>query len=83
MIPPLFKITIGGIYDHQPCYINTLEFTMLDETTTFDIDAEVSQVIEVSMQLTLLEKTTQLYDSPFYAITEALPVTEARTILKI
>ena len=82
MIPPLFKITIGGIYDHQPCYINTLEFTMLDETTTFDIDAEVSQVIEVSMQLTLLEKTTQLYDSPFYAITEALPVTEARTILK-
>jgi hypothetical protein len=74
MIPPLFKITVGNIYDNQPCYINTLEFNMLDESTTFDIDAEVSQVIEVTMQLTLLEKTTQLYDSPFYAITEALPV---------
>ena len=76
MIPPLFKITVGNIYDNQPCYINTLEFNMLDESTTFDIDAEVSQVIEVTMQLTLLEKTTQLYDSPFYAITEALSVNE-------
>jgi hypothetical protein len=82
MIPPLFKITIGGIYDHQPCYINTLEFIMLDNSITFDIDAEVSQVIEVTMQLTLLEKTTKLYDSPFYRITEALPVDAAKTILQ-
>jgi len=83
MIPPLFKITVGNIYDNQPCYINTLEFNMLDESTTFDIDAEVSQVIEVTMQLTLLEKTTQLYDSPFYAITEALPVNEAANLNKM
>jgi hypothetical protein len=40
-------------------------------------------VIEVTMQLTLLEKTTQLYDSPFYAITEALPVNEATNLKKM
>lgn len=83
MVPPLFKITVGNIYDNQPCYINTLEFNMLDDSTTFDIDAEVSQVIAVTMQLTLLEKTTQLYDSPFYAITEALPVNQQISLNKL
>jgi hypothetical protein len=70
MVPPLFRITIGGIYDEQPCYIDNLDFDFLDDTITFDIDKEVSQVINVNMSLTLLEKRSRFYDSPFYAITQ-------------
>lgn len=72
MIPPLFRITIGGIYEDQPCYIETLDYDFLDSTITFDIDKEVSQVINVSMGIVLLEKRSKYYDSPFYAITENL-----------
>lgn len=72
MAPPLFKLTMGSIYDNQPCYIDTLDFTMLDESTTFDIDKKVSQVIAVNMSITLLEKRSKFYDSPFYAIVEQL-----------
>jgi hypothetical protein len=70
IVPPLFKITVGGIYDLQPCYIESLDYDMLDETITFDIDREVSQTINVSMTLSLLEKRTKFYNSPFYKINE-------------
>lgn len=70
MTPPLFKLTVGKIYDMQPCYIDTLDFDLLDESITFDIDKQVSQVINVSMNLILLEKRSKLYNSPFYKITE-------------
>jgi len=70
MIPPLFKITIGGIYEDQPCYIESLDYEFLDETITFDIDEEVSQVVNVKMNIILLEKTSKYFDSPFYKITE-------------
>ena len=70
MTPPLFKLTVGKIYDVQPCYIDTLDFDLLDESITFDIDKQVSQVINVSMNLILLEKRSKLYNSPFYKITE-------------
>lgn len=79
MVPPLFRITIGNIYNDQPCYIDSLDFDFLDESITFDVDAEVSQVINVSMTLVLLEKRTKVYDSPFYAITEAMQGTKERT----
>lgn len=72
MVPPLFKITIGKVYEDQPCYINSLDYDFLDDKITFDIDREVSQVINVKMSLTLLEKTTRFYDSPFYQITQNL-----------
>lgn len=72
MVPPLFKITVGGIYEDQPCYIENLDFDFLDDTITFDIDNEVPQVINVNMTLTLLEKRSKYYDSPFYAISEKL-----------
>jgi hypothetical protein len=70
MVPPLFKITIGGIYDDQPCYIDSLDYDFLDEKITFDIDKEVSQVVNVKMNIILLEKRSRFYDSPFYKITE-------------
>jgi hypothetical protein len=70
MVPPLFKITVGGIYENQPCYIDSLDYDFLDESITFDIDKEVSKVINVNMSLILLEKRTKVYDSPFYGITE-------------
>lgn len=70
MVPPLFKLTIGGIYEEQPCYIETLDYDFLDPTITFDIDKEVSQVVNVKMNVVLLEKRSKFYDSPFYAITE-------------
>jgi hypothetical protein len=70
MVPPLFKLTIGGIYEEQPCYIETLDYDFLDNTITFDIDKEVSQVVNVKMNVVLLEKRSKFYDSPFYAITE-------------
>lgn len=70
MIPQLFKITIGKIYQDQPCYIESLDYTMLDEMTTFDIDREVAQVIKVQMNISLIEKTSRYYNSPFYQITE-------------
>lgn len=72
LIPPLFKLTIGGIYENQPCYIESLDFDFIDDTTTFDIDSEVTQVINVNMSVTLLEKRSKFYDSPFYAIVENL-----------
>ncbi len=70
MVPPMFKITIGGIYDDQPCYIDTLDYDFLDSSITFDIDNEVSQVVNVKMNIVLLEKRSRFYDSPFYKITE-------------
>ncbi len=70
MVPPLFKLTIGGIYDEQPCYLDTLDFDFLEDTTTFDIDEGVSQVIAVNMSVILLEKRSRFYDSPFYKIME-------------
>jgi len=70
IVPPLFKITIGGIYNVQPCYIESLDYDLLDESITFDIDKEVSQVINVSMTLSILEKRTKFYNSPFYKINE-------------
>ena len=72
MTPPLFKITVGGIYDSQPCYVETLDFDMIDDTITFDIDKEVSQAINVSMTISLLEKRSKFYNSPFYKVTEDL-----------
>ena len=75
MVPPLFRLTVGGIYENQPCYIENLDFDFLDETITFDIDKEVSQVINVNMSIILLEKRSKFYDSPFYKIVENLQET--------
>lgn len=72
MIPPLFKISIGGIYDAQPCYIESMDFDFIDDTITFDVDNEVSQFINVNMSIVLLEKRSRFYNSPFYAITQDL-----------
>lgn len=68
MIPPLFRLTIGNIYTDQPVYIDNLEHEFIDEFSTFDIDEEVSQVININMSVSLLEKESKFYDSPFYAI---------------
>lgn len=70
MVPPLFKFTIGGLYDNQPCYIESLDYDFLDESITFDIDREVPFAINVNMQLSILEKRSKFHDSPFYQITE-------------
>ena len=70
MVPPLFKFTIGGLYDNQPCYIESLDYDFLDETITFDTDREVPFAINVAMQLSILEKRSKFHDSPFYQITE-------------
>lgn len=72
MIPPLFKISIGNIYDAQPCYIETLDFDFIDKDITFDIDNEVSQHINVNMSIVLLEKRSRFHNSPFYQITQNL-----------
>lgn len=70
MIPPLFRITVGDIYVDHPCYLETLDFDFLDNSITFDVDKEVSQVINVKLSLVLLEKRSQFIDSPYYGITE-------------
>lgn len=72
LVPPLFKISIGNIYDAQPCYIENLDFDFIDKDITFDIDNEVSQFVNVNMSIVLLEKRSRFYDSPFYQITEDL-----------
>lgn len=72
MVPPLFKITIGSIYDNQPCYIESLDYDFLDETITFDINKEVPFAVNVNMQLSILEKRSKFFDSPFYKITEQI-----------
>ena len=72
MVPPLFKLTIGELYDNQPCYIESLDYDFLDETITFDIDKEVPFAINVQMQLSILEKRSKFYNSPFYKITEKI-----------
>lgn len=69
MVPPLFKFTIGKLYDNQPCYIESLDYDFLDETITFN-EREVPFAINVNMQLSILEKRSKFYDSPFYKITE-------------
>lgn len=70
MVPPLFKVTIGGLYENQPCYLDSLDFDFLDETITYDVDREVPHSVNVSMQLSILEKRSKFYDSPFYKIVE-------------
>jgi len=69
MIPPLFKLSIGGLYDDQPCYIESLDYDFLDETITFN-NRQVPFAVNVNMQLSILEKRSKFYDSPFYKITE-------------
>lgn len=69
MVPPLFRITVGNLYDNQPCYIESLDYDFLDESITFN-DREVPFAINVNMQLSILEKRTKFHDSPFYKITE-------------
>jgi hypothetical protein len=78
MIPPLMNVTIGNIYRNQPCYIETLDYDFLDDSTTFDIDAEVPMVIGVTMQLSLFEKQSRFQNTPFYGITETVAVREAQ-----
>jgi hypothetical protein len=68
MIPPLFNTTIGGIYSAQPCYIDSLDYTFINEDIIFDLDAEVPTVVDVNMSIVLLEKRSQFYDSSFYEI---------------
>lgn len=70
MIPPLFRLTVGKIYEDQPCYLDSLDFDFIDDSITFDVDNEVSQVINVNMSIILLEKRSRFYDSPFYKILE-------------
>ena len=77
MIPPLFQITVGNIYENQPCYIESLDYEFLDDTTTFDIDNEVPFVINVNMQLSILERRSRFHDSPFYKITETIAAKNA------
>jgi len=72
MIPPLFKISVGNIYEAQPCYIDNLDFDFIDDSITFDIDKQVSQYINVNMSLVLFEKRSTFYNSPFYEITQKL-----------
>lgn len=71
MVPPMFKINIGGIYDQQPAYIESLAHKFIDpQYTTFDIDKEVPFMIEVTMRASLLEKRSKYQRSPFYKIVE-------------
>ena len=70
MVPPLFKITVGGLYDAQPCYLENLDYDFLDEAITFDVDRQVPHSVVVNMQLSILEKRSKFYDSPFYKIAE-------------
>jgi hypothetical protein len=79
MIPPLFKISIGGIYDAQPCYIENLDFDFIDNDITFDVDNEVSQFVNVNMSIVLLEKRSRFYNSPFYQITQDLVGPESQS----
>lgn len=76
MVPPLFRITIGQIYQNQPCYIESLDYDFLDDNITFDIDREVSQVINVNMTVSLIEKQSRYYNSPFYEITQKIAETK-------
>lgn len=78
--PPLFYISIGGLYDVQPGYIETLDYEFLDDSTTFDVDTQVPFAIKVTMQINLLEKQSKFYDSPFYAITEGTFTTNAAAV---
>jgi hypothetical protein len=73
MIPPLFKITVGDIYDVQPCYLDSIDFDFIDNDITFDIDRQVSKLINVNMSIVLLEKRSKYYNSPFYNIIEKTP----------
>ena len=70
MVPPLFKLTIGKLYENQPCYIESLDYDFLDESITFDTNKELPFAINVNMQLSILEKRSKFFDSPFYKITE-------------
>lgn len=82
MIPPLFKITVGGIYDDQPCYIESLDYDFLDDSTTFDIDKEVPFAVNVNMQLSIIEKSTKFHTSPFYKITEDVEKEQSETFTR-
>jgi hypothetical protein len=77
MVPPLFTVSVGGFYDNQPCYIETLDYTFVEEGTTFDIDKEVPFLITTTMRLSILEKRSKFYNSPFYKITENIAIPAA------
>lgn len=78
MIPPMFNITVGNIYDNQPCYIEGLDYDFLEDNTVFDIENEVPFAVNVSMQLNLFEKRSKFQNSPFYKITEDILTNQLR-----
>lgn len=81
MVPPLFRITLGNIYVSQPCYIESLDYTFLDEDITFDIDSpfQVSQVIKVNMTLQLIENRSKYANSKFYEIVDRVSSLQRET----
>ena len=80
MVPPLFKLTIGALYENQPCYIESLDYDFLDDTITFDVNREVPFAINVNMQLSILEKRSRYFDSPFYKISEEIADVQSITL---
>ena len=54
MVPPIIKMTIGNILNDQPGYITDINMNLAD--FPWDIDGEVTNVVELSITYNILEK---------------------------
>jgi hypothetical protein len=54
MTPPLVKMTLGNILVDQPGYVTDINMDLSD--STWDIDAEVTQFVKLTINFSLLEK---------------------------
>lgn len=67
MVPPLIKLTLGDIYNNQPGYISSLNYSYEDDVSweiTPGIQAPHGVVVNISFKL--LEKKQMQTDSSFY-----------------
>lgn len=70
--PNIVRLTIGNVYVDQPGYISSLGKVFNQVSETWDLDKQVPIGATLDMKFTIIEKTTKVADSPFYAITENL-----------
>lgn len=70
--PNIVRLTIGNIYNDQPGYITSMNTDFSGMSETWDIDRQVTIGATMDIKFVIIEKSTKIASSPFYAITEDL-----------
>ena len=78
MVPPIAKLTLGNIIENQPGYFTDINMDLDD--FPWDIDSEVTQVVKLDMNFSIIEKNFITQDQTSNALLDADPF--ANTVIK-